>query len=142
MLRSEGTPAPSVLKDDGYASAGFIVSSSFKGDNKKRRRALGEKQRNGEKHKEGSFEQAPGLSRGRGRAVPTTLPSVKQTDGERERGWGEDGRDGERGAIQHIDLMSIFSLCLRSVAERTMRTYTLSAPQGLILGRLSQVFSH
>lgn len=38
MLRSEGTPAPSVLKDDGYASAGFIVSSSFKGDNKKRRR--------------------------------------------------------------------------------------------------------
>lgn len=85
MLRSEGAPAPSVLKDDGYASAGFIVSSSFKGDNKKRRRALGEKQRNGEKHKEGSFEQAPGLSRGRGRAVPTTLPSVKQTDGERER---------------------------------------------------------
>lgn len=40
---------------------------------------------NGVKHKEGSFEQAPGLSRGRGRAVPTTLPSVKQTDGERER---------------------------------------------------------
>lgn len=30
------------------------------------------------------FEQAPGLSRGRGRAVSTTLPSVKQTDGERE----------------------------------------------------------
>lgn len=94
MLRSEGTPAPSVLKDDGYASAGFIVSSSFKGDNKKRRRALGEKQRNGEKHKEGSFEQAPGLSRGRGRAVPTTLPSVKQTDGERER-ERERAREGD-----------------------------------------------
>lgn len=49
MLRSEGTPAQSVLKDDGCSSAGFIVSSCFKGDNKKRRRALGEKQRNGEK---------------------------------------------------------------------------------------------
>lgn len=101
MLRSEGTPARSVLKDDGCSSAGFIVSLCFKGDNKKRRRALGEKQRNGEKHKEGSFEQAPGLSRGRGRAVPTTLPSVKQTDGEREKegesqrgryeGWGRMG---------------------------------------------------
>lgn len=43
------------------------------------------RERNGVKHKEGSFEQAPGLSRGRGRAVPTTLPSVKQTDRERAR---------------------------------------------------------
>ena len=55
---------------------------------------------------------------------------------ERER-LGEDEKDREGAEIQHIDLMSIFSLCLRSVAERTMRTYTLRAPQGLILGRLS-----
>lgn len=95
------------------------------------------------KHKEGSFEQAPGLSRGRGRALPMTLPSVKQTDREWEReremgmkvvgGWE---RNGEGAAIQHIDLMSVLSLRVSVVgAERTMRIYTLSAPQGLILGR-------
>lgn len=49
-------------------------------------REMERREGNGVKHKEGSFEQAPGLSRGRGRAVSTTLPSVKQTDGEREGG--------------------------------------------------------
>ena len=49
---------------------------------------MGRREGNGVKHKEESFEQAPGLSRGRGRAIPTTLPSVKQTDGEGGRqGW-------------------------------------------------------
>lgn len=50
------------------------------------------------KHKERSFEKAPGLSRGRGSAASTTLPSVQQTGRERERereegseGWGRMG---------------------------------------------------
>lgn len=36
------------------------------------------------RQKEGSFEQAPGLSRGRGSDVAMTLPSVQQTDRENE----------------------------------------------------------
>lgn len=50
----------------------------------KEREEEGEEGGNGVKHKERSFEKAPGLSRGRGRAASTTLPSVQQTDGERE----------------------------------------------------------
>lgn len=62
----------------------------------KEREERGEEGRNGVKHKERSFEKAPGLSRGRGRAASTTLPSVQQTDGEREAGR-EGGRDIEGG---------------------------------------------
>lgn len=58
---------------------------------------------------------------------------MEREGGERKTGGGN--REGVK--IQHIDLMSIFSPCLGSEAERTMRTYTLRAPQGLILGRLS-----
>lgn len=63
----------------------------------KERQEQGEEGGNGVKHKERSFEKAPGLSRGRGRAASTTLPSVQQTDREREaerereegsEGWG------------------------------------------------------
>lgn len=63
----------------------------------KEREEQGEEGGNGVKHKERSFEKAPGLSRGRGRAASTTLPSVQQTDGEREReAEREGGREGER----------------------------------------------
>lgn len=59
----------------------------------KEREKQAEEGGNGVKHKERSFEKAPGLSRGRGRAASTTLPSVQQTDGERSR---ERERDRER----------------------------------------------
>lgn len=72
------------------------------------------------------------------------LPSVKQTDGEKEREWGCVGEgwggwERSRGSSDsaHRSNEHTLSLCLRSGAERTMGTYTLSAPQGLILGRFS-----
>lgn len=80
------------------------------------------KEGNGVKHKEESFEQAPGLSWGRGRAVPTTLPSVKQTDGERKKErWrlGEDGRDG-RGSSDSAHRSNEHSLSVR-VSEVELR---------------------
>lgn len=44
--------------------------------------------------------------------------------------------DSAHRSNEHSLSLSL-SVCLRSGAERTMRTYTLSAPQGLILGRHS-----
>lgn len=117
-----------------------------RGTNREKERSEG----NGVKHEEGSFEQAPGLSRGRGRAVPTTLPSVKQTDTERERmkkrereremkvggGWKR-WRGSSDSAHRSNEHSLSLSPSLTSGAERTMRTHPLRAPQGLILGRLS-----
>lgn len=96
LLRSETTLALSRQKENGCSLACFILwvpsicALSWRGDNeivreRKKNREIERKEGNGVKHKEESFEQAPGLSWGRGRAVPTTLPSVKQTDGERKK---------------------------------------------------------
>lgn len=127
----------------------FIHTLHWSGDNE-REGKTGRRGGNGVKHKERSFEKAPGLSRGRGRAASTTLPSVQQTDGERERAresggeWrlGEDGRDGEGAAIQHIDLMSVLALFLKWSWEDDGNIYTQCTTRLDSRSLHSQVFSH
>lgn len=152
LLRSEITFAPSRQKDSECSSAGSTSSyARYAGEvTMKERQEQGEEGGNGVKHKDLLKRHQASLGGGEElHPRPSHLFSrrtEREKQRERERGgeWrlGEDGRDGEGAAIQHIDLMSVLALFQKWSWEDDGNIYTQCTTRLDSRSLHSQVFSH